>query len=107
MDRHVLGFWQREVRRFPRNSVAPATLPDTAQGSRMIRLLRSRPSRETDPTRVLSPVEWDLIRAWRAMNADEKFLFAATLRARADDTLTAAFEAALSALRSEGTRPSS
>lgn len=70
----------------------------------MIRLLRSRPSRGTDPAPVLSAAEWDLIRAWRAMGPDEKFLFAATLRARADDDLTAAFEAALSALRSEDAR---
>ena len=71
----------------------------------MIRLLRSRPSTGIDPALALSPAEWDLIRAWRAMDADEKFLFAATLRARAGDTLTTAFEAALSALRPGGTRP--
>lgn len=70
----------------------------------MIRLLRSRPSTGIDPALALSPAEWDLIRAWRAMDADEKFLFAATLRAREDDALIAAFKAALLALRSGGVR---
>lgn len=70
----------------------------------MIRLLRSRPLRGTDPAPVFSAAEWDLIRAWRATGPDEKLLFAATLRAREDDTLIAAFEAALLALRSGGVR---